>query len=386
MSKDGFPALKPARPRRPRNFEVSRNEAMVLDLVRRNGEVSRADLTEHTELSKQSVGRIVDALMAREFLQPGGRVVSGPGKPSTMIRLVPDSAYALGVSMTSDSISGVLMKFDGTPIEQLRAPVGGRDAGALLDAIEQVCLDLIRAHSLPQWKVCGLGLAIPGYFTGQGHHMNPPDPLTELAALEIDREMAERLQMPVWIENDANASAIGEHMNGVGRRVRDFAYIHHTYGLGGAIIINNQLVRGFHGNAGEYSGILAPDLLEIRPTMELLRQYVCEGGVPLADISALVTDFHLDWPGVERWIDTVCAPLSKIITSIASVLDPQAIVLGGQIPKPLAARLKQRITFYEGKKRRGQHQPRPEILVSEVEGDPTALGAAAIPLKASFYV
>lgn len=83
---------------------------------------------------------------------------------------------------------------------------------------------------------------------------------------------------------------------------------------------------------------------------------------------------------------TVCAPLSKIVTAISSVLDPQAIVLGGQIPKALAARLKDRVTIYEGKKRRGQHQPRPEILVSEVEGDPTALGAAAIALKASLYV
>jgi predicted NBD/HSP70 family sugar kinase len=358
---------------------------MVLDLVRRNGEVSRADLIQHTDLSKQSVGRIVDALMAREFLQTGNRVVNGVGKPSTMVRLVPDSAYALGVSVSSDSISGLLMKFDGAPIEHLQAPLAGRAAEALVSAIEKVCLDLIQSRSLPHWKVCGMGLAIPGYFTGRGHRMNPPDPLTELATIEIDREMAERLQLPVWIENDANAAAIGEHMNGVGRHVRDFAYIHHTYGLGGAIIIDNQLVRGFHGNAGEYSGILAPDQLEIRPTMELLRDYVCDS-TPLTNISALVEAFDINWPGVERWIDTVCAPLSRIITAISSVLDPQAIVLGGQIPKPLAARLKDRITIYEGKKRRGQHQPRPEILVSEVAGDPTALGAAAIPLKASFYI
>jgi len=235
------------------------------------------------------------------------------------------------------------------------------------------------------WKVCGLGLAIPGYFTSHGHRLNPPDPLTELAEIEIDREMAERLQLPVWIENDANASAIGEHMNGVGRHLRDFAYIHHTYGLGGAIIINNQLVRGFHGNAGEYSGILAPDSLETRPTLELLRRYVCDDGTPVENISTLIATFNIDWPGVERWLDTVCAPLSRIVTAIASVLDPQAIVLGGQIPKPLAARLKERITIHEGKKRRGRYPPRPEILVSEVVGDPAVLGAAAIPLKASFY-
>lgn len=358
---------------------------MVLDLIRRNGEVSRAELTQHTDLSKQSVGRIVDALMAREFLQSGNRVVSGPGKPSTMIRLVADSAYALGVSVTPDSICGVLMKFDGTPIEHLQIAVTGRATAELLGSIAQVCEDLIQAHSLPAWKVCGVGLAIPGYFTGRGHCVNPPDPLTELAEIEIDRELAERLQLPVWIENDANAAAIGEQMNGVGRHVRNFAYIHQTYGLGGAIIMDNRLVRGFHGNAGEYAGILAPDLLEIRPTMELLRQYVCQGGTPIADVATLLATFNPDWPGVERWIDTVSAPLSRIVTAIAAVLDPQAIVLGGQIPKPLAARLQARIAIHEGKKRRGQYQPRPDILVSEVVGDPTALGAAAIPLKASFY-
>lgn len=387
VSRDEFSALRPARPRSPRNFQVSRNEAAVLDLIRRNGgELSRAGLTRDTGLSKQSVGRIVDGLMAREFLQSGTRVVNGPGKPSTMIRLVPESAYSVGISVTSDSIAGVLMKFDGTPVEYSQIAVPGRSAEALFGAIEKVGLELIQSHALPHWKMCGMGLAIPGYFTAQGHRMNPPDPLSALARIEVDREMAERMQLPVWIDNDANASAIGENLNGVGRRLRDFAYIHHVYGLGGAIIIGNQLVRGFHGNAGEFSGILAPDLLDVRPTLELLRQYVSESGTPLPDISALIAAFDIEWPGVDRWIETVCAPLNRIITSIASVLDPQAIVLGGQIPKALAARLKERVVIYEGKMRQGRHQPRPEILVSEVAGDATALGAAAIPLKASFYV
>lgn len=347
--------------------------------------MSRSDLTQDTGLSKQSVGRIVDGLIAREFLQTGSKVVHGPGKPSTLIQLVPDSAYSVGVSITSDSFSGVLMKIDGSPVDEVRSAVTGRSVEALLGSIQQLCLDLIRKHSLPHWKVCGIGVAIPGYFTASGHRVNPPDPLKELAGIEIDRELADRLQLPVWIENDANASAIGENLNGVGRRIADFAYIHHVYGLGGAIIMNNQLVRGFHGNAGEYSGILAPDLLEIRPTLELLRKYVCEHGTSVPDISTLIATFDVNWPGVEQWLDIVKMPLSRIITSIASVLDPQAIVLGGQLPKPLAAVLKDKITIYEGEKRQGRHQPRPEILVSEVEGDATALGAAAIPLKASFF-
>src|SRR5689334_2806344 len=88
--------IVPARPKRASVFSVSKNERRVLDLIRRNGAISRADIARETELTPISISRIVENLDRRGFLRFGERVVNGPGKPSTLVHLTADAAYSLG--------------------------------------------------------------------------------------------------------------------------------------------------------------------------------------------------------------------------------------------------------------------------------------------------
>ncbi|HBK46351.1 MAG TPA: transcriptional regulator [Xanthomonadaceae bacterium] len=382
---DVFPSLQPALPDPATDFAVSRNEALVLDLLRRDASLSRADLARATGLTKQSISRIVDALAEREFVTFGERVVNGPGKPGTLVHLQANAAYSVGISIAADRISGILTNLTGDVVQAEKVAIAARDREALLDQVESLFEALVSRIPGQPRRICGVGVALSGYFTGERNRINPPEPLEALAEVDVDRLLARRLKLPVWIENDGNASAIGECLSGAGLRYANFAYIYHSYGVGGAVIINNQLVRGAHGNAGEFSGILAPDRLDVRPSLELLRRRIVEAGVPLRDINALVDDFDPDWPGIDPWIETVAPPLNAMITAIASVLDPQAIVLGGQLPRPLAERLIRRLVIHEGKPRFGRHQRRPVILPSDIQGDATALGAAAMPLKSLFF-
>lgn len=376
--------IVPARPKRSPGFSVSSNERLVLDLIRRNEGISRADVAREVELTPHSISRIVDALDQRGFLIFGERVVNGPGKPSTLVRLAPDVAYSVGFSIMTDAISSALMDFTGAVIGTQYGRLSSFELDDIFGLLTAQFERLTAGHAE---KICGVGIAVSGYFTGESNQLNPPPPLDSLAMFDIDSAVADRLQLPVWIENNARAAAVGESLNGVGREYPTFAYLNHEMGFGGALIIDNELFRGVYGNAGEFSGILAPELLPTRPTLELLRTILVEQGLELENIDRMLEVFDVDWPGIDDWIATVKHPINRVITAISAVFDPMAIVVGGgRMPRALAEKLIGVLEFYDGPKRRGRHQPRPELIVSKITGDATTIGAASMPLKANFFM
>ncbi|MGC1304973.1 MAG: MarR family transcriptional regulator, partial [Caulobacteraceae bacterium] len=107
--------ISPTFLRRTDSTTFTENEKRLLDLVRNQGPLSRADLARRTELAMQSVVRIVDGLVGRGFLQAGEKVVRGPGQPSTPMTLAPDAAFTFGVSVMTDADSGVLRDLTGRP-------------------------------------------------------------------------------------------------------------------------------------------------------------------------------------------------------------------------------------------------------------------------------
>jgi predicted NBD/HSP70 family sugar kinase len=177
---------------------------------------------------------------------------------------------------------------------------------------------------------------------------------------------------------------MGEALMGVGRQFPTFAYVFFSMGLGGAVVIDGRVFSGVFGNAGEFAGVWPADEHDERPTLELLRKTLASHGTEHPDIYAMISDFDVDAPGVEDWIERALPRLDQMASAISAVLDPEAIVLGGRIPKRLAERLTKRMTFY-GVPRRGTRKPVPEIVVSTVDGDAAAIGAAATPLKARFF-
>lgn len=374
----------PAAFRRRRAIVASPNERRVLEFVRRQGVTSRADLTRATDLAPQSISRLVEALIDRGLLKFEGRRNVGRGQPSLNVTLDPNAAYAAGVSVTTERISAALIALDGALLAERELKVPGMAVEDVVAATREGLRDIFAELGLERRRLFGLGLAMTGFFTGETQRMNPPDPLAHWATLDLDRAFMQGLDLPVWVENDGNASAIGESLYGAGQAHPSFAYLYFTYGFGGGLVEDGRLVRGRHGNAGEFSAMLPPDRHGDRPTLELLRRILVERGVPLAGLSELEARFDPAWPGIDEWVKRVKRPLSDIVSAISAVADPGAIVLGGQIPKPLAVRLIGEVEFYN-RARRGVDRPTPQLIVSTIKGDAAAVGAASMPFKHAFF-
>lgn len=360
------------------------NERRVMAIVNRRADATRAEVTREVELTAQSISRIVDSLIDRGFLSLGEKVVTGRGQPSARLVLNKDAAYGVGISIMTDAISAVVMNLGGEIIATDWVHLTKLDRNSISSSARTLIDGLVERAGVEGRRIAGVGAAVTGYFVGERRQVNPPDPLGDLAFIDIDSMLVDALQRPVWVENDGKAAAMGEALTGVGRAFRTFAYVFFSKGLGGAVVIDGQVFPGAFGNAGEFAGVWQSGEHDDRPTLELLRKIMAQNGPEHPDIYAMIRDFDVDAPGVAEWIEHALPKLDLMASAISAVLDPEAIVLGGRIPKPLAERLAERMTFY-GVPRRGILKPIPSILISTVSGDAAAIGAAATPLKARFF-
>ncbi|SMF58963.1 Sugar kinase of the NBD/HSP70 family, may contain an N-terminal HTH domain [Xaviernesmea oryzae] len=373
--------LIPAQFRRARGAPiVSENERRMLRLLWKQPGLTRAALTRQLDLTQQSVHRITVDLVTRGLVGVGAAPPpSSRGKPSPSLHLAADFAYTWGVSLNTDEIGLCLMDFAGNPIASELLPLGSEGREATLEMIAHRMRALRIVHRLANDRCLGLGFGITGFWLS-GTQFNPPLPLREWSLIELGPLLSARFRLPVWIENNANTAALGEAMLGHGRQLPTFAYVSFNYGLGGSVVIDGQLITGGSGNAGEISALFTPEERPVRPALQFLLERLQSKGIAVASISDMAARFNPSWPGVDEWIDEVAPNFNRIVAAFWAVLDPQAVILGGQIPTALARQLIQRVSLTEIN-RYGLSRPIPKLLISELGPQASSLGAAAYSLN-----
>lgn len=368
------------------DIPLTPRERRLLGVVRTRGAISRSDLIHLLDLPGPAVFRATEDLAARGFLEIGPGVVKGRGQPSALVSVRPDAFLSIGLSVTTDQADAVLMDLSGAVIAADNVSAPGMDMAAVLDKLEAFAAYGCAKRGLPVERIGAAGIAIAGYFVGDGARLNPGLELEDWALVDLAARIGQRLRLPVEIENIAAAAAMGESLLGVGLRAPSFAYLSIAAGLGCGIVVDGELLRGRRGNAGEIA--VLPELMGLtKPTLERLRQILNEHGVATGGIDDLLARYDDGWPGIDAWIAEAAPALSMLALTLHYVLDPDAIVVGGRIPGQLGRRLVQQMRWPdEGRPaRRDTPAPKPLVLAAELEARSAAIGAAAMPLKRRFF-
>ena len=359
-------------------------ERAILGLVLRRGPMTQTAIAREINRSQQTVSRLIGRLISRGSLRQGERVSSGKrGQLSINVEIVPDYAYAFGVAVLWDALAVTLMDFSGSVIDRRVTPLTSMTHDGVVFEMRRMLDELADKWIVDSSRVFGVGFSIPGTFMRDTGQVNTPLVLEEWANMDIEAVLEDDLRLPVWIENDGNAAAIGESLVGVGRWAKDFVYLYIATGLGGGVILNGELVRGEFGNAGEVAQLLPPSIYP-HPNLDLLRRLICKQGVEVHTVSELVRRFDPEWPGVDEWISRVRDSLSLIASASAALLDPQVIVIGGRIPRPLAEKVIPHIEIFD-QRRRSDPRPLPQVVVAEAEGNAASIGAAALTFNSYFF-
>ncbi|MYS11430.1 ROK family protein [Streptomyces sp. SID6041] len=235
----------------------SPNAALVLDLLRTAGEdgISRLELAERTALTPQAVSKITARLRSEGLATEAGHRASTGGKPRTVLRLVPTAGYAVGVHLDRDELTTLLTDLAGTvAARRTRALDLGEGAGPVLDAVAEEVGAVVAGFAAPvpvsvPAPVLGVGVAMPGPLD---HRAGVPGRVTgfpEWDGHPVREELARRLGLPVVLDKDTNAAALGLAVRPAAPS--SFAYVHLGTGLGAGLVLGGAPLRGDRTGAGE---------------------------------------------------------------------------------------------------------------------------------------
>ncbi|WP_298284520.1 ROK family transcriptional regulator [Novosphingobium sp.] len=364
-------------------LSLTTRERELLSLIRDEGPITRAALIQRSGLSGTAVFRATEELAAKGYLLIGDPVASGRGQPSNLVGINPDAVFSLGISVMNDFAEAAIMDLTGAVrrIADISAP-GMRRADVIDQAI--ALLEQAVASGLPRNAFAGVGIALAGYFVERGERLlNPASALDDWAMIDLESELSARFNLPVTIDNIANAAVVGELMLGAGSRFTSFAYVNFAYGFGGGVVIDGRPWRGAHGNAGEFASILN-DTNSFVPGLESLRVRLGAAGIVAGSVTELVANFDPDWPVLDGWIADAAASIRLLTKIIGAGFDVEAVVLGGRLPPVLAGRLAAAASLSKSEldaaARRGRARPVPVIVPATVSSRASVIGAAALSM------
>lgn len=225
------------------------NLSLVLRRIHNEAPLSRAQIAVETGLNKSTVSSLVEELMALDLIRETGQNSVGAGRPATLLEINRRVGGILGVELGVDFVAVALTDFLGKILWRKNASADPAYEKTLdqIFCLTREALDTSREMSLP---LLGLGLATPGtvdlnegmlIFAPNLHWHNVP----------LRRVFAEQTGLKVFVENDANAAAVAEHLFGIARQSTDYIFVFAGVGIGGGFFLNGELYRGKNGYAGE---------------------------------------------------------------------------------------------------------------------------------------
>ncbi len=374
------------------------NFRIILETIRRFGPISRAEVARCTELTAQTVSNITRELLEMGLIYEAERRRDKRGAPSIMLVINPDGAYSIGLDLDRDHLTALLVDFAGQIRHRLHQALAGVfPPEEAMDLLAYTTETLLLETGVPRERVWGVGVGVPGPLdiSKDGHVTNVANPraFPGWHRVPIADILEQRLGLPVFLENNATAAAIGERWYGAGQHIATFFYVFFSDGLGGGLIFNGQPYDGHTGNAGELgycylsSEIFSPEDLHAfgKPHLGILfdvpRLYRCleAAGHKARSLEDLEQLFQEKNPILLDWLHTGLDHLAPIILAVEYILDPEAIFFGGRFPEPIIIYiiegLRQRLA-----KLRIEEKPPVRLLPGTAGVDAAALGLATLPL------
>lgn len=228
------------------------NRSIVLNIVKKEGPISRTEIAHYSGLGMATVSEISADLIVEGLIYEKEIAEITIGRPSILLALNRNAAYAVGLKLAEKKISIVLTDIEATIIESLSVQVNEvtiieRTIVALADAVEQV---IVQA-AIPRYRVAGVGIGMVGIIEAEqglcrySHVLGWRD-------VPLKQMIEKKIGLPVYIDNDVNTLTIAEKWFGAGQTVNDFLVVTVGRGVGLGIVVNDQFYRGTRGGGGEF--------------------------------------------------------------------------------------------------------------------------------------
>ncbi|CAM5361919.1 ROK family transcriptional regulator [Streptomyces atroolivaceus] len=317
------------------------NLERVVRAVRMAGSLTQAEIARSTGLSAATVSNIV-----RE-LKEGGTVevtpTSAGGRRARSVSLSGDAGIVIGVDFGHTHLRVAIGNLAHQVLAEESEPLDVDASSAQgFGRAEQLVNRLIETTGISPGKVIGVGLGVPGPIDVESGTLGSTSILPGWTGINPSQELAGRLGVPVYVDNDANLGALGELVWGSGRGVKDLAYIKVASGVGAGLVIDGTIYRGPGGTAGEIGHIT---LDESGPVCRCGNRGCLETFTAARYVLPLLKPSHGSDltmermvqlaregdPGCRRVIGDVGRHIGSGVANLCNLLNPSRVVLGGSL-------------------------------------------------------
>ena len=281
------------------NQELIRNinNNLVLKTILNYGPISRADLSKKLKLTKATISAIVQDLIDHSLVIEIGNRDTHIGRKPILLSFNQKCAYAISIDLSVEYISVYLSDLKGEKVYSSRYK-NTIDSKELLDKLKTIIKHILTLVPKSKYGVVGITIGIHGIVYDNQIIFTPYYDLTEL---NIAKDLEEYFNIPIYLENEANLSVIGEKTYCYDYSNIVNVSIHTGIGLG--LIINDKLFRGRNGFAGEFGhSIVVPNgkscpcgnhgcLDQYVSEPALLKEYSSLKGREIKDIDTLISDY-----------------------------------------------------------------------------------------------
>jgi predicted NBD/HSP70 family sugar kinase len=367
------------------------NRRIVLDVIRRQGRVSRREIVDLVSLSPQTVVNITNDLQTIGLIV--ARRIKGAksrGQPPIAFELNPNAGNSIGISLEPGRVSAGLVNLIGDILERREVDVDTHDQRRVLAAVVALIRELRRRPAAAQ-RLWGIGVALPGPLVKTDISFLGPTTLEGWSDLSVLDELRDAARLQVFYSVDSVAAALGETLFGVARSLDNFFYMHFGVGLGGTLVVNRSAHRGANGNATEIGHIPAvpggkacycgnAGCLERYLSLQSLAEALGVSAAPERNALIVAQLERNDDPALQAWCREAAERLRDAVCVIENMLDPLTIVIGGSAPKLLVERLVALAQPLHHSVRGGVLAPTQRIILSERQEESSILGAAVLPI------
>lgn len=241
------------------------NQKVILELIRKTGPISRADISRNINMSFPSVSANVKILIDNGYAEEVGVGDNTIGRKSTLVAFKANRGYILGVDVGRFQIRMMLADLLGKTIDFVASDsIIPKNTEGIVEQLEALLSTLIIRSKVPADKILCVSVGIPGILDENTGKICLAPFIEGLLEKDIKGVFLRTLHdVPILIENSVNYGAIGEKWRGVGEGFQNILYLNYSIGLGSALIINGELFRGSKGAAGE-TGFMVFDEKQLR--------------------------------------------------------------------------------------------------------------------------
>ncbi len=315
--------------------------ATVLTTIRDHEPLSRAEIAYRARLSPSVVSTVTRSLIERGVVQEVGTERAAMGRPSILLRVRPEFAYFVGLSLDGVRVTGTLVDLGGAVLADADERLRDRAPASVVDACASLTARLLDRPeaAIDPASVASIGIALSGLVdaadgtciqsTVMGWDDVPIGPMLE-----------RRLERPVVAANDADAVAVGERLYGTATGFDDVAVLSIGQGIGAGIVASGRLFQGTHGAAGEL-GHCTIELdgppcrcgkrgcLEAIASVPALMERARARGVDAPDMEALEAEAATGDPVATEELERAGSAIGLALSHLVNLFSPALLIVTG---------------------------------------------------------